>query len=143
MYLQPRLIALVLVGGTIGVAVREGLALAFPYSGIPWLIAVINIIGAFLLGLILELLPRFGDDTGGRCAFRLFAGTGVLGGFTTYSALATDTARLSAEGLTAAGISYAVVSVVSGIVAASAGVIAARGVRSAPHHEVTDGDDAR
>src|SRR5699024_11239433 len=50
-----------------------------------------NISGAFLLGLLVESLSRRGADHGRRRDLRLLLGTGLLGGYTTYSALANDT----------------------------------------------------
>ena len=56
----------------------------------------INVVGAFLLGVLLELLADHSLDTGWSRRIRLGVGTGGLGGFTTYSALATDTVILAA-----------------------------------------------
>lgn len=142
-HLHPRFIGLVMVGGALGVAAREGLILAFPYSDVPWVVGAINLGGAFLLGFLLDLLPRFGADTGGRRALRLFAGTGMLGGFTTYSALATDAARLTSDGLPVAGLGYALVSVLLGVLAAAAGMRTAAAVRVTPRVELTEQEDAR
>ena len=57
----------------------------------------INVVGAFLLGTLLELLADRSIDAGGSRRIRLTPGTGVLGGFTTYSALAADTATLATD----------------------------------------------
>ncbi|WP_371740714.1 CrcB family protein, partial [Frigoribacterium sp. CFBP 13712] len=93
MHLRWRFIGLVALGGTIGTGLREALALSFPAApgSIPVTILLINVVGAFALGLLLESLMRRGPDAGRRRDLRLFIGTGVLGGFTTYSALAVDT----------------------------------------------------
>ncbi|WP_297006385.1 CrcB family protein [uncultured Corynebacterium sp.] len=142
-HLRPHLIAVVIVGGMVGVAAREGLILLFPWSDVPWVVGAINVGGAFILGLLLDLLPRFGPDTGGRRALRLFAGTGVLGGFTTYSALATDTASLTSDGLPIAALGYALGSVILGVLAAAAGMRAAATVRVTPRVELTGQGDGR
>lgn len=141
-HLRPVLILVVVLGGMVGVAAREGLILAFPYDDVPWVIGAINIGGAFLLGFLLDLLPRTGPDVGGRRVLRLFAGTGVLGGFTTYSALATDAASLTGDGLPVAGLGYALVSVVLGVLAAAVGTRAAAVVRLTPRVELTEEVDA-
>ena len=52
--------------------------------------------GAFLLGWLLEALSRGGPDEGRRRAIRLFVGTGIMGGYTTYSSFAVDTDGLIA-----------------------------------------------
>jgi len=120
------LIALVALGGAVGTAVRALLAQAFPaVDGISWSILTINVVGAFCLGLLLDTLARRGPDVGRRRSLRLFVGTGVLGGFTTYSTLADDTARLLDGGRWAAGGGYALLSVVLGLAAVVAGLAVA------------------
>lgn len=132
-----------MLGGMLGVAEREGLVLAFPYDDVPWVVGVINVGGAFLLGFLLDLLARLGSDSGRRRVLRLFAGTGVLGGFTTYSALATDTARLTSENLPVAGLGYALVSVVLGVSAAAGGMWCAARVSLAGGPDDESGEDTR
>lgn len=114
----------VFLGGTAGTALRAGVSLAVPPVGqIPVAIAVINIGGAFLLGLLLERLQRSGDDTGRRRTLRLALGTGLLGGFTTYSALAADTVGLAGTHPGAA-LGYAVGTLILGAIASLAGIAA-------------------
>lgn len=131
LHLRPTLILLVFCGGTLGTAARQALSLLFPRtSGIPWTIFAINIAGAFVLGLLLELLIRKGPDTGSTQVTRLLLGTGFLGGFTTYSALAVDTVALMDDGSIGAGILYSVMSVLIGLIAAAVGVFTASTVRA-------------
>ncbi|QNO36710.1 CrcB family protein [Protaetiibacter sp. SSC-01] len=95
----PANLALVFVGGTLGTAAREALTLLIPAAGgIPWAVLLANLVGAFALGFLLEELVRRGPDHGIRRSLRLLLGTGFLGGFTTYSALATDAALLFGSG---------------------------------------------
>ncbi|KTR41398.1 membrane protein [Curtobacterium oceanosedimentum] len=130
-HLRWRFLGLVALGGAIGTGVRAALAAALPsVDGISWTILAINVVGAFCLGLLLETLAHAGPDTGRRRALRLFVGTGVLGGFTTYSTLADDTARLLDVGRWGAGTGYALLSVVLGLVAAAAGAWIAGARRS-------------
>ncbi|WP_308196186.1 fluoride efflux transporter FluC [Frigoribacterium faeni] len=123
MHLRWRFIGLVALGGTIGTGLREALALSFPAppGSIPVTILLINVVGAFALGLLLESLMRRGPDAGRRRDLRLLIGTGVLGGFTTYSALAVDTATLLGDALPIS-IAYGAGSVVLGAVASWAGI---------------------
>jgi len=123
---RPRQLLAVLVGGTLGGAGREGLALALPADdGIPWAVLVANLLGAFLLGLVLTVLAARIPETRATRELRLLLGTGMLGGFTTYSALAVDTATLGGtDPWLAAG--YAVGSVILGLALAAAGVAAGR-----------------
>lgn len=126
MKLPPTSVALVFVGGMLGTAVREGLSLAFPAAGgVPFAILAINVTGAFALGFLLHALALTGEDTGRRRAFRLFAGTGVLGGYTTYSALASDSALLLGTGSTVAGVLYPLATVLVGAVATFLGLLLA------------------
>lgn len=123
-------LGIVALGGAIGTAVRALLAEAFPaQDGVSWTILAINVLGAFCLGLLLEALARRGPDAGRRRTLRLFVGTGVLGGFTTYSTLADDTARLLDVGRWGAGSGYALLTVVLGLVAVAAGIAVAARVR--------------
>lgn len=142
-HLRWRYLGLVALGGAIGTGVRAVLATTFPaVGGISWTILGINVVGAFCLGLLLETLAHAGPDTGRRRALRLFVGTGVLGGFTTYSTLADDTARLLDVGRWGAGSGYALLSVLLGLVAAAAGVWAA-GARRARRARRSPSGDAR
>lgn len=114
-------VGLVAAGGALGTAAREGAALAVPSAdGIPYAIFGVNLVGALLLGVLFGALGRRRETARTRAA-RLLLGTGVLGGFTTYSALAADTASLwgSAPAL-AAG--YAIVTVVAGVALAGLGL---------------------
>ncbi|MGZ0712715.1 fluoride efflux transporter FluC (plasmid) [Coraliomargarita sp. W4R53] len=127
-FVRPRLMLFVLVGGAIGAAGREGIALALPsQGGIPWAVLIVNTCGAFLLGFLLTALGSREPETPGRRDLRLFAGTGILGGFTTYSSFATDTAVLFATNSLLA-TAFAIVSVIVGIVVAAAGVMIAHAV---------------
>jgi CrcB protein len=118
------MLAVVAVGGALGTAAREGVSLAIPpLGGLPVAILVINVAGAFVLGVLLEALVRSGPDRGGRRLLRLGAGTGFCGGFTTYSTLAVGTAELLGSGRTGLAALYAVGSVLLGATAAWIGVV--------------------
>lgn len=136
---RPRLhwrdIALVGVGGSFGTAARYLVSEGIPgWQGMPTATLVINVVGAFALGLLLERLVRAGSDAGIRHSLRLGLGTGFLGGFTTYSALAVDTTQLAAAGHSGAAMLYAGATVVVGAIATVLGILAAgrrrtRGIR--------------
>ncbi len=83
-------------------------------GGFPLAVLLANVLGALLIGVVAARLPASAE-------LRLLLGTGVLGGFTTYSALMTGTLALwGAAPLLAAA--YAVGSLVLGLLAAAAGL---------------------
>lgn len=128
-HLRVRYLAVVALGGMVGTASREVLSIIVPSVwGIPVIILLINIVGAFALGALLEALARRGADEGRRRSLRLLLCTGVLGGFTTYSALATDTSELLADGRAGAAIGYALATLLVGAAATFAGIAIASAV---------------
>src|SRR5690606_24663863 len=134
-------LALVFVGGTFGTAGREALTLLIPPSGgVPWAVLAANLVGAFALGVLLEGLVRRGADHGARRTLRLLFGTGFLGGFTTYSALAGDTAALIGAGDATLATVYAIGTVLVGVVATGAGVALAAAVHGR-RSDLTGGAD--
>ncbi|MBN9184711.1 MAG: CrcB family protein [Microbacterium sp.] len=123
LHLRWTAIGLVVAGGAIGTFARYAIAQAIPaWGGIPVAIFAVNVAGAFLLGWLLEALVRRGEDHGGRRAIRLFAGTGVLGGFTTYSTFALDTDGLLQAAEVGGSVLYALTTVVVGAAASVAGI---------------------
>ncbi|WP_328698798.1 fluoride efflux transporter FluC [Brevibacterium rongguiense] len=137
-HLRLRFLALVCAGGAAGTALRAGLTLAVPHLGrVPLAILTANLVGAFALGWLLEALALRGPDEGPRRAARLGLGTGLIGSFTTYSALSADTAALLGAASPAevlAGLAYGLGSVLAGLAAAFAGIACA----AALHRRRTD-----
>ena len=122
-HLQWRYLGLVAGGGTVGTALREALSIIVPaVDGVSVIVLAINVVGAFALGVLLEALVRRGTDEGWRRTLRLLLGTGVLGGFTTYSALAADSGALLTNGRTGAAIVYALATVILGAAATFTGI---------------------
>ncbi|PFG44709.1 CrcB protein [Isoptericola jiangsuensis] len=122
---DPRLLALVAAGGALGSVLRYAVALALPHAsaGWPWPTFTVNFVGAFVLGWLLETLARRGPESPRLRAVRLFAGTGVLGGFTTYSALGLELTRLAQDGAWGVAVAYAAATLAVGTTAALAGVL--------------------
>lgn len=126
-HLRPSLVALVALGGAGGSAARHGVQVALgSVDRLPVGTLTANVVGAFALGLLLELLTRPGADPSRRRDLRLLLGTGFLGGFTTYSAFALETERLVAAGEPALALSYALATVAGGFAASVLGVAAGR-----------------
>ncbi|WP_460798396.1 fluoride efflux transporter FluC [Microbacterium sp. GXF0217] len=119
-----RRLLLVVVGGMLGSAARLAVGLWLPdHGGFPVAILAVNASGALLLGMLSARVPASTD-------LRVFLGTGILGGFTTYSALTVGAVGLwSSAPWLAAG--YAIASLALGILAAAAGtqIAAPRGRR--------------
>lgn len=124
LHVRPVAITAVALGGLLGAPARYGLGLVFPQVVGQWPVTTfaINVLGAFLLGLLLEGLTRVGPDAGWRQLVRLGVGTGVLGSFTTYSTLAVDTDELLRGQQWWAAGSYAAGSVLAGLVATVLGI---------------------
>ncbi|SKB05098.1 fluoride efflux transporter FluC [Aeromicrobium choanae] len=130
LFLQPAVLALVMLGGAVGTAARAVLADAFPVSdgAWPWATFGVNVAGSFLLGLLVALVAVRGGRSGAWRLVRPALGAGVLGGFTTYSAFAVEVDRLLGGGSVGLGLAYAGASVVGGVLAAALGVLAGGGV---------------
>ena len=123
-HLNWRLWALVALGGALGAGSREALSLLIPpVNGVPVVIALVNIAGAFLLGFLYEAVTRPGFSTGRASRLKLLLGTGFCGGFTTYSSLATDTATLALHGRAGVALLYVAVTVLVGAAATWAGIV--------------------
>ena len=127
---RPDALGAVLVGGVLGTLARHGLSLALP--GGPWPAGTFaaDLLGALLLGALLAGLARAGDDTGRRRLLRLGAGTGFLGAFTTYSALAVETDLLLRDGRPLLAAAYAGATVLGGLLLSATGIVLATRGRS-------------
>ena len=124
LHLSPLSTVLVICGGALGAAVREAIEQALPSSsrGFPAATLLINLAGAFVLGVLIEALVRSGDDGGWRRRARLAGGTGFCGAFTTYSTLAIETVQLARHGAWSTDVAYVAASVIGGLVAAALGI---------------------
>ncbi|HMR49042.1 MAG TPA: CrcB family protein [Arachnia sp.] len=116
----------VFLGGAVGTLIRALIEAAWPSVGWPWATFTINLTGSFLLGLLLTALVRSGGDAGWRNLVRLGAGTGLLGGYTTYSTFILEGDLLVSSGRVAMAVAYLAGSVLLGALAAVAGVLLAR-----------------
>lgn len=114
-----RRLLLVFAGGSIGTAMRLAIGLWMPDGGgIPLATLLVNVVGSLLIGVLAARLPSTAE-------MRVFLGTGVLGGFTTYSAFMTGTIALWAAAPLLA-FAYAAGSLVLGLAAAAAGLAIGR-----------------
>jgi CrcB protein len=125
-----KLFWLVVLGGAAGSLARYGVGgWLDPGHELPLGTLLVNLPGSFALGALLAVLALRGDDSGARREARLLLGTGVLGGYTTYSALAVETDTMLRDGHVMLGAAYAIGSVVLGVLAAAAGAAAGRAAK--------------
>jgi CrcB protein len=94
-------------------------------SSFPWHTFGINILGAFLLGLLMVLSTERGIVS---AEWRLFLGVGVLGGFTTFSTLSYESVALMQSGLYAQGLLNMFGSAAVGLLAAVTGIFVGKTV---------------
>ena len=107
----------VAIGGALGSVARYGVGRLWPTTpgGFPVPTITVNLLGSFAIGLLyIWIVTR----AGGAESARLFWMTGVLGGFTTYSAFALESTLL---GFSGTGILYLLVTIVGCFAAAWAG----------------------
>lgn len=119
--MSPRRLLLVILGGMLGTAARLALTLLIPdAAGIPIAIIAVNVVGALLIGVLAARMPH--DRLGERGRdLRVFLGTGILGGFTTYSAFAVGSVQLWTDAPMLAAL-YALASLLLGVLAAHLGM---------------------
>jgi CrcB protein len=102
---------IVFLGGGLGAATRHGanlLVARMMGSGFPFGTLAINVLGSFLMGAIVGYFAFRGEASQ---HWRLFLTTGILGGFTTFSAFSLETVLLYERGQLAMAIFYVVASV--------------------------------
>ena len=114
---------LICLGGALGSGARylTSLAAASMFGvGFPYGTLIVNLAGSFLLGFIMEILPR--PD------LRFFLATGVMGGFTTYSTFNYETTAYLREGAWAMAALNIGATVLGCLIAGFAGIAAGRAI---------------
>jgi fluoride exporter len=94
-------------------------------ASFPWHTMVINVGGAFLLGVLMALSVERGLVSP---SMRLLLGVGVLGGFTTFSTLSYESVALMQQGLVTQGVANMFGSAVLGLAAVVLGLLAGRAI---------------
>jgi fluoride exporter len=120
---------LVFIGGGIGALGRWWLgvfATRVLGGGWPWGTLSVNVLGGFAMGLLMSQLIKSGTVTPTDENWRLLLGTGVLGGFTTFSAFSFETAKMIDAGHWPSALLYTVVSVLLSVGAVFAGMALGR-----------------
>lgn len=110
------------IGGTLRYALGAWISERWATS-FPWHTLVVNVSGAFLLGVLMSLTA---ERSMIPSSVRLFLGVGVLGGFTTFSTLSYESVSLFEQGLFVHGVSNVLGSAVLGLLAVLAGLVVGR-----------------
>ncbi len=117
-----RLVLYAAAGGAIGTVARHLANVGFGRwlgAGFPWSTLFVNVVGGFLMGALIEALALRFD---GSIELRTFLATGILGGFTTFSAFSMDAVLMLQRGETAMAALYIGASVLLSILALLAGL---------------------
>ena len=128
---MPNLL-LVMIGGAAGAGLRYGVGRYAALGGatsFPWATLFVNLAGSLLIGLLAGWLFDIGAGGAASGADRplwLLLGVGLLGGFTTFSALSLELFTLLGRGQTGPALLYAAGSLVAGLGLTAAGFAAGK-----------------
>jgi fluoride exporter len=120
---------LIFIGGGLGAVARWGVGVAAARllgTAWPWGTLGVNVAGSFAMGLVMGHLMRNGIGAQSNENLRLFFATGLLGGFTTFSAFSLETVKMIDAGRWPDGAIYAVASVSLSVLAVFAGMALSR-----------------
>jgi CrcB protein len=119
------ILAAVAAGGALGAAARYLASERWPTApgGLPLTTAAINVVGSAAIGVLMVVVSERWPH---RRLVRPFLGTGVLGGFTTFSTYAVDVQHLATGGQPLRAALYLVATPVLALLAAAVGSRAAR-----------------
>ncbi|OIV39432.1 hypothetical protein BIV57_00920 [Mangrovactinospora gilvigrisea] len=136
-------VLVVAAGGAVGAAARYGISLIHPtpVTAFPWTTLVINLSGCLMMGVLTVALterftraPRLLDPA---------LGTGVLGGYTTFSTFTDDTRLLFERGKSGEAVADLVLTMGLAPAAVVAGFVLGRVALVRPHGKRVDGDGRR
>ncbi len=117
-----KLILAIAVGGAIGAVGRHvvaGQVLKLAGSGFPWGTIVVNVVGSFIMGALIETMALKWSV---GLELRAFLTVGVIGAFTTFSTFSLDVALLTERGALFGALGYVLISVIASIGALFAGL---------------------
>jgi fluoride exporter len=118
-------LGVIAVGGSMGACARYGASLLWPTgaAGFPWTTLGVNTVGCLVIGVFLAAIT---EGWSAHPLLRPFFGTGVLGGFTTFSTYCVDIERLVREERVDLALVYLAATVVFALVAVRIGATVAR-----------------
>lgn len=120
-----KLLLLAATGGALGAGARHLVNVATGVTSFPWATLLVNVFGCLLMGVLIETLAL---RAAGSLELRTFLATGILGGFTTFSAFSMDFVHLMQRGDTVQALVYVAASVALSLAAVFAGLGLARAV---------------
>ncbi len=134
---QGPVVAAVACGGGLGSAARYGAGRLWPTpeAGFPWTVLWVNVTGCALIGALIVL--TFEVWPGPYRLLRPFLGTGVLGGYTTFSTYSQDVANLLDAERARAALAYLALTVVAALAATWLTMAATRAVARAARRPAT------
>ncbi|OON80635.1 fluoride efflux transporter FluC [Streptomyces tsukubensis] len=131
------MIGAVSAGGAVGACARYGASLIRPTAtgAFPWTTLLVNVVGCAVMGVFMVLITEVWSA---HRLVRPFFGTGVLGGFTTFSTYTTDVQRLIETGRPVTGLATFVLTPVAALVGVGVAVAATRTVLASGKSAGTD-----
>jgi CrcB protein len=113
---QGPVLAVVSAGGALGAVARYGAARLWPteQGGFPWTTLCVNVIGCAVIGVFMVVIT---DVWAAHRLVRPFFGTGVLGGFTTFSTYVVDIRALTDAGAARSALGYLALTAVAALTA--------------------------
>ncbi|MEU2026564.1 fluoride efflux transporter CrcB [Streptomyces sp. NPDC016469] len=113
---QTAVVAVVALGGATGASARYGASLLWPAAagGFPWTTLVVNVTGCAVIGVFMVVIS---EVWAAHRLVRPFFGTGVLGGFTTFSTYAVDIEQLVSKDRAGTGLVYLGVTLLAALAA--------------------------
>ena len=100
------------LGGALGAILRYSISLLPLKSSFPFLTLITNVIGAFVIGIVVGLFEKHYLSSN----INLFLKTGVCGGFTTFSTFSLETLTLLENGMPSIAMIYAFVSIIGCVI---------------------------
>ena len=124
---QGPVVAVVALGGALGATARYALTLWWPTAPgqFPWATFWTNVVGCAVIGVFMVVIT---DVWAAHRLVRPFFGTGVLGGFPTFSTYAVDIQRLVDGGHPRTGLAYLAATLLAALTAVWLAMTAARRV---------------
>ncbi|MFE9438508.1 fluoride efflux transporter CrcB [Streptomyces sp. NPDC006602] len=122
---QAPVVAVVALGGALGATARYAAAVWWPAQpgGFPWATFWTNVVGCGVIGVFMVSIT---DVWAAHRLVRPFFGTGVLGGFTTFSTYAVDIQKLVDSGHPRTGLAYLFATLLAALTAVWLAVAATR-----------------